>query len=110
MIPSQTSSRPLRVRRSLSMRNGDPLAYVTSKNLHRRHLNERQRALVGAKISNEARRDGRKSAQKRRCANWHICNSEVIASRVKGAKLMNCGRRSVQRARVVLLPANVTAG
>ena len=35
--------------------DGDPLAWVISKNLKRRHLNESQRAFVGSKIANMRR-------------------------------------------------------
>jgi ParB-like chromosome segregation protein Spo0J len=37
--------------------HGTPEAFVTSMNLHRRHLNESQRALIAAKITNMKRGD-----------------------------------------------------
>lgn len=39
-------------RRFVPAQDGDPLAWVLSKNLHRRHLSEGQRAMVAAKIAN----------------------------------------------------------
>src|SRR5437773_1894489 len=67
---------------------GDPLDYVISKNLHRRHLNESQRAMVADKI-----------ATLKKGTNQHT--SIEVPSQDKAAKLMNVGISSVQRARVV---------
>jgi N6-adenosine-specific RNA methylase IME4 len=65
---------------------GDPLAYVTSKNLARRHLNESQRALVAAKIARlgqGARTDLSPIGEKSQSERAHI---------------MSVGKRSVERA------------
>lgn len=61
----------------------DPLKYVLSINLHRRHLSESQRALVAAKISNV-----------------QICTSEKMEkiTQQEAADLMNVSRRSVSSA------------
>lgn len=41
-----------RYRRFLPGQDGDPLAFVLSLNLHRRHLNDTQRGLIAARIAN----------------------------------------------------------
>ena len=66
----------------------DPLAYVLSKNLHRRHLNESQRAMVAARLAKLDR--GRPSN----------ASSEAI-SQPDAAKLLNVSRSTVQRAAMV---------
>ena len=38
--------------KTIEYTGNDPLAFVLSKNLHRRHLNESQRAMIAAKIAN----------------------------------------------------------
>jgi len=61
---------------------GDPLSYVISKNLRRRHLNESQRAMVADKIANL--KEGRPSS-----------TAPIGAvSQSQAAKTMNVGRRS----------------
>ena len=70
----------------------DPLAYVISLNLKRRHMNESQRAMVAAKIA--TLRDGqRKSASP---------IGEGAVSQADAAARFNVGKRSVERARIVL--------
>jgi hypothetical protein len=68
----------------------DPLGYVVSLNMTRRHLSESQRALVAAKIANM--RQGERTDLAPIGA-----KSQTIA-----AELMNVSRRSVQRASEVL--------
>jgi hypothetical protein len=68
-------------------RGDDPLGYVLSRNLHRRHLTESQRAMVAAK-----------AADLKRGANQH---SEGLPIG-RAAQLLNVGHRSVARAREVL--------
>jgi DNA N-6-adenine-methyltransferase (Dam) len=71
----------------------DPLAYVISLNLRRRHLDESQRGMVAAKIAN-MRQGTRTDLQP--SANW----PEV--SQTQAAGMLNVGERTVRRAREVL--------
>jgi hypothetical protein len=75
----------------------DPVGFVLSANLHRRHLNESQRAMVAAKL-----------ASLEVGANQHSQGTPIgVAS-----KLLNVGRGSIDRARKVLAagdPKLVTA-
>jgi hypothetical protein len=63
----------------------DPVAYVISLNLRRRHLDESQRAMVAAKLATLKRGD-----------NQHSPIGET--SQAKAAELLNVGKRSVERA------------
>jgi hypothetical protein len=63
----------------------DPVAYVISLNLRRRHLDESQRAMVAAKLATLRRGD-----------NQHSPIGET--SQAKAAELLNVGKRSVERA------------
>jgi N6-adenosine-specific RNA methylase IME4/anti-sigma28 factor (negative regulator of flagellin synthesis) len=68
---------------------GDPLAYVISLNLKRRHLNESQRAMVAAKLATARHGGDRRSDQ---AANLPVVSQE------EAAKLMNVSERSVRSA------------
>jgi N6-adenosine-specific RNA methylase IME4/ParB-like chromosome segregation protein Spo0J len=63
----------------------DPISYVISLNLRRRHLDESQRAMVAAKLATLKRGD-----------NQHSPIGET--SQAKAAELLNVGKRSVERA------------
>jgi ParB-like chromosome segregation protein Spo0J len=66
----------------------DPLAFVVSLNLARRHLNESQRAIVAAKIA--TLKDGQRS---------DLVQGLPIG---RAAEMLNVGERSVARAKAVL--------
>jgi hypothetical protein len=66
----------------------DPIGFVLSANLHRRHLNESQRAMVGAKMASFEVGD-----------NQHKMEGVSIDT---ASKLLNVGRASIARARKVL--------
>jgi len=71
--------------------NGDdPTAYVVSLNLHRRHLNESQRALVAARLAKMQPGRPRKNASR-----------ESVTQPV-AAEALHVGRATVQKARKVL--------
>jgi predicted transcriptional regulator len=74
--------------------NGSPLEYVLSLNLHRRHLDESQRAMVAGKIA--TLKDGQRKA----------ATSIDVPSQPEAAKMLNVGVASVQRARKVLNSGN----
>jgi N6-adenosine-specific RNA methylase IME4 len=63
----------------------DPVGFVVSLNLKRRHLNESQRAMVAAKLATMKRGD-----------NQHSPIGET--SQARAAELLNVGKRSVERA------------
>jgi hypothetical protein len=63
-----------------------PLFYVISKNLHRRHLTESQRATVASKVATF--REGRPSKTAQVCA----------VSQDEAAKQLNVSRRTIQKA------------
>lgn len=67
----------------------DPLGFVISNNLHRRHLNESQRAMVAASIANLL--NGKHAAP--------IGSASV--SQQKAADMLSVGRSSVTRAKIV---------
>jgi ParB-like chromosome segregation protein Spo0J len=70
-------------------RGDDPIGFVLSANLHRRHLNTGQRAVVAASL-----------ADLERGANQTTKGSGTSIE--VAAKLLNVGRASVERARIVL--------
>lgn len=71
---------------------GTPHEFVISKNIHRRHLNESQRAIIAAKLANlkhgEVGRGHEKSEQQIRVSD--------------AAELLNVGTTSVQNAKTVM--------
>jgi N6-adenosine-specific RNA methylase IME4 len=68
---------------------GDPLAFVISANLKRRHLNESQRAWVAAQLVNAKHGGDRRSDQ---------AADLPLVSQEKAAKLMSVSERSVRSA------------
>lgn len=72
----------------------DPLSFVVSKNLHRRHLNESQRAMVAARMMNMVRGDNQHTKE--------VGAKAPTISKDEAAKMLNVDRATVTRARTVL--------
>lgn len=72
----------------------DPVGFVVSLNLKRRHLNESQRAMVAAEIANMKHGQNQHVKQ-----DAQICRSSVSVG--DAATLLNVSRSSIQRAREV---------
>jgi len=72
----------------------DPLVYVLSHNLHRRHLTESQRAMVAAKIA---------TLKHGEVGNGRKVDAQICApTTTDAASTLNVSRRSVQNAKQVL--------
>ena len=70
-------------------KGGDPVAFVMSMNVHRRHLNESQRAMIAARL-----------ATLKRGANQH--RPIGLSTEEAAAALLNVAPRTVRRAKLVL--------
>ena len=71
----------------------DPLGFVISANLHRRHLSANQRHMVAAEIANMPNGGDRRSDQ--------IAKTQSV-SRAKAAAMLNVGRRGVDDAAAII--------
>lgn len=71
----------------------DPTGFIVAQNIHRRHLDESQRAMVAARLATLPRgvRSDRVESQ--------ICDSRTQA---EAADMLNVGKRSVEHARKVI--------
>jgi len=74
---------------------GAALAFVISLNLHRRHLDESQRAMVAAKLANTTHGGDRKSDQRANLPFDLITKSEA-------ATMLNVSTRTVKSAKAVM--------
>lgn len=72
----------------------DPVSFVVSLNLHRRHLTESQRAMVAAKLANMSHGGDRKSDQ---TANLHVDS----VSQSDAAEMLNVSTRTVAAAKKI---------
>ncbi|HUY89057.1 MAG TPA: ParB/RepB/Spo0J family partition protein, partial [Pirellulales bacterium] len=70
---------------------GEPVAWVISKNLRRRHLSDSQRAMVAARLANLSWGQNKREVQ--------ICTSGRDVTRDEAAALLNVSARSVAYAR-----------
>lgn len=78
-------------------RGADPAAFVVSENIHRRHLNASQRAMIASKLttaSHGGARPGRVISE----ANEQGTRRSFDVTREDAARLMSVGRTSVDRA------------
>lgn len=73
----------------------DPLGYVVSHNLHRRHLSESQRGMVGAKLAQLQHGGDRKSDQIK-------SSIEPLITQKQAAEMLNIGVNSIKRSKQVL--------
>jgi ParB-like chromosome segregation protein Spo0J len=71
----------------------EPLAFVVSHNLHRRHLNESQRGMVGAKLANLQNGHRPPSA---------IALGQDPVTQKQAAEMLNIGVDSIKRSKTVL--------
>lgn len=81
-----------RYRRFVPAQDGDPLAFVLSLNLHRRHLSDSQRAMVAADLAKLGK--GRPAADSEN----KPANLPVIPTQPEAAEMLHVSERSVRSA------------
>lgn len=79
--------------RTIQFDGADPLAFVLSKNLHRRHLTESQRAMVAAELANMRHGGNRKD---------QAANLPLDRTQAEAAEMLNVSGRSVRTAKHVI--------
>jgi hypothetical protein len=81
----------------------DPLAYVLSHNLHRRHLSESQRAMIAARLATmkQGAPVGNQNNRVEEKSNPPIGGFDLEISQMSAAKMLNVGIKSVERANKV---------
>lgn len=85
--------------------NGNPLAFIISHNLHRRHLNESQRAMIAARLVDFDQSDAIKKGiekRKQRLTNPDEISSESSFNTPEAAALLNVNKSTVSAAKRVL--------
>ena len=90
-------TKPMTVRFEEIDFKGSPLQFVISKNLHRRHLTESQRAMIGAKLVNTTHGGNRKNQE----TNLSLEQTPQI-SMAKAAEMTKVSQGSIKNARQVL--------
>ena len=78
--------------KTIEFTGNDPVKFVTSKNLHRRHLSTSQRAMIASELENMGHGGDRKSK---------VANLRLDISRSDVAKQLNVSMRSVASAKKV---------
>jgi ParB-like chromosome segregation protein Spo0J len=78
----------------------EPWAYVISTNVHRRHLSDSQRAMIGARIAE--RHNGQRALGKAASGEAAFRDDPPPPSHAEAAELLNVSRASIQRARDVV--------
>jgi hypothetical protein len=73
----------------------DPLGFVVSYNLHRRHMNESQRGMVGAKLANLQHGGDRKSEEIKSAI-------APLVTQKQSAEMLNIGLDSIKRSKQAL--------
>lgn len=85
---------------------GDPLKFVLSRNLHRRHLTDAQRAMVAAKIANMKRGDKSESfsenVEKCQQKSGENKSATLRITQEDAAKALDVSVRSVQTAKAII--------
>jgi ParB-like chromosome segregation protein Spo0J len=83
--------------RLITFKGKDPLAFVLSKNLHRRHLSESQRGMIAARLATNPHGGDRTSEQG---ANLRLAVPTLTQD--EAAEKLNVSERTVQNAKKVL--------